>query len=742
MAGKQITYSIVPGKIDLSGFEKFEAIFDKMQKNVEGLTETFDKSFAKMGETSKSFEKSTDKLESGTKDSFKGMEKSGDKLEKDTKDSFQGMSKSASKESKKTEKSWKVSFVSMGKSAAAFGKKVAIGFGVGATAAAGGSILMAASAQEMQSKFDVVFDGMTDEVEDWATSYADLLGKSVFETKELLSNNADLISGLGATKEEAFDTAKSIQQLGIDLASFNNLQDVDAVEKLTKGLLGQHDVLQSMGIFMNEASLEQTALNLGYEESFKDLEQLEKVQVRFSAAMEQSANAIGDAENTVGSFTNQLKRLKNVGTDAFKKIGLVLIPDALESLTSFNESISASGGFFDEVFLPAIGKVADSFGVFVDSIKTVGTAISEAFGGETITASEFIIFLIEGLATAIEVVSGVIVKLAPLFAGTTRVIVRGAQSIVTFFKSTLVPVFEFWGEVFGDVGDEGEGIIDGLVGAFDAFFDFIDNFVTPFLADFGEGWMNFWEGFAEPVKDGMNGIIDFLTGVFLLDWELTWKGIVGIVDAASDALNILFVGIANDMIELINGVLKAINFLSGEFFAFPELPFIAPPIKSADFAAAALLDDPQEFKNLLEEQRTAARRGLFAGEVKPATLTGELQVAGERPQIGELFKEFQQQQLPDIEVPAFADGIRSFAGGTALVGERGPELVNLPKGSEVIPNNKSQKALQGGGFSPTTVFNITVENADESSTRKLVKTVNRIIDDRDRRTFSEFGLEV
>lgn len=37
---------------------------------------------------------------------------------------------------------------------------------------------------------------------------------------------------------------------------------------------------------------------------------------------------------------------------------------------------------------------------------------------------------------------------------------------------------------------------------------------------------------------------------------------------------------------------------------------------------------------------------------------------------------------------AFATGVRNFGGGTALVGERGPEMVYLPKGSSVQPNNE------------------------------------------------------
>lgn len=44
-------------------------------------------------------------------------------------------------------------------------------------------------------------------------------------------------------------------------------------------------------------------------------------------------------------------------------------------------------------------------------------------------------------------------------------------------------------------------------------------------------------------------------------------------------------------------------------------------------------------------------------------------------------------------LPGFADGVSDFGGGMALVGEKGPELVNLPHGSSVIPNH----ALAGRG---------------------------------------------
>lgn len=56
-------------------------------------------------------------------------------------------------------------------------------------------------------------------------------------------------------------------------------------------------------------------------------------------------------------------------------------------------------------------------------------------------------------------------------------------------------------------------------------------------------------------------------------------------------------------------------------------------------------------------------------------------------------------------LPKFASGVQNFAGGVAIVGENGPEMVELPKGSNVIPNHQ----VRNGGQ----VFNITI-NGDFS----------------------------
>lgn len=70
----------------------------------------------------------------------------------------------------------------------------------------------------------------------------------------------------------------------------------------------------------------------------------------------------------------------------------------------------------------------------------------------------------------------------------------------------------------------------------------------------------------------------------------------------------------------------------------------------------------------------------------------------------------------------FAKGVRDFAGGMAMVGEEGPELVNLPRGADVFSAPETRTALAGGGMGDTIIINnpvITSRRAGMDLTRQV-----------------------
>lgn len=56
-----------------------------------------------------------------------------------------------------------------------------------------------------------------------------------------------------------------------------------------------------------------------------------------------------------------------------------------------------------------------------------------------------------------------------------------------------------------------------------------------------------------------------------------------------------------------------------------------------------------------------------------------------------------------FNIPMLAKGTNYFSGGPAIVGENGPELVYLPRGSQVIPNNKTERILSSKGNISVTI---------------------------------------
>lgn len=73
--------------------------------------------------------------------------------------------------------------------------------------------------------------------------------------------------------------------------------------------------------------------------------------------------------------------------------------------------------------------------------------------------------------------------------------------------------------------------------------------------------------------------------------------------------------------------------------------------------------------------------------------------------------------LSSLPIPAFASGTDYAPGGAALVGERGPELVNLPRGASVIPSSTTKAML---AQAPSTHVNVPIViNAQGAGPREI-----------------------
>ena len=117
----------------------------------------------------------------------------------------------------------------MGSKISKFGKMFTAVFATKEIADFGSKCLNAASdVEEMENKFAVVFDGMIDDVDAWASKFSDSIGRNKNEIKTYLADNQNMFVGMGMTREAGAEMSEQLVSLALDLASFNNLNEADA----------------------------------------------------------------------------------------------------------------------------------------------------------------------------------------------------------------------------------------------------------------------------------------------------------------------------------------------------------------------------------------------------------------------------------------------------------------------------------------------------------------------------------
>jgi hypothetical protein len=161
-------------------------------------------------------------------------------------------------------------------------------------------------------------------------------------------------------------------------------------------------------------------------------------------------------------------------------------------------------------------------------------------------------------------------------------------------------------------------------------------------------------------KDGVMGIWEMIESQALTTFNK-------IKDTAVDVGGML----AGTLTDAVVGLAEAF----GNLFAGTEAGFKG--------VVTAALQSIQQIINALLAQAIA---GMIAGESKKGLvglITGAIGIST----LLALWKS---------KVPEFASGTNYAPGGLALVGERGPELVNLPRGAQVYNNNLT-RGMMGGG---------------------------------------------
>ena len=206
------------------------------------------------------------------------------------------------------------------------------------------SVKLASDLEESMNKVRVSFGDSAKVIEDFSETTLMSFGIAKGSALEMAALFGDMGTSLGMGQSEAAEMSKNLVGLAGDLASFKNVS-IDVAQTGLAGIFtGETESLKKLGIMTQEAVLKNSEYFLSLNKSWKELTQLEKIQIRYNEVLRQSNNAVGDFVNTQDSFANQFRILQESIKETGAELGKELIPlakDLVGVATSITKKLNS-----------------------------------------------------------------------------------------------------------------------------------------------------------------------------------------------------------------------------------------------------------------------------------------------------------------------------------------------------------------------------------------------------------------
>lgn len=575
------------------------------------------------------------------------------------------------------------------------GKAAAIGI-AGLAAAVGAGIVTTVNAasdlEESANKVAVVFDKNAPEIRLWARNASTALGQSEQEALEAAGTFGNLFRAMGVSADASTDMSKEIIQLSADLASFNNANPEDVLLALRSGLVGEAEPLRKFGVSLSAARIEQEALNSGLADSKEHLTAGAKAQAAFNLIMKDTTLAQGDFARTSDGLANQQRILSARFKDLKARIGRGFLPIATKA-----------AAFLGDTLFPVFEEVGGGVSAMVAAFQNPGDGITS--GGLAGQMEHFGI-LARGLVDDIK-------KHWPEIQATAE---RVFNRIATVVRAVVAAVRQHWPEIqriIANVVNTVSTIIGGAVAV-----------ITTLWNNFGDNILSYvqrvWPAVQAVISGALQiirGIVKTITALIRGDWSGAWEGIKAIVSGAWRAIlglvRVSFeqlratAGIALEIVGSIfkrawstitTGASNAVGSVVGFFAGLPGklLGLVGSVLGAAGEIGGAIV------KGIVGAISGAAGEVADIGRSIVRSLISFVNTSiidrindGIPDKLGWGRVSINLPDNPIPHIPGLAEGGNVIRRGTALVGEDGPELLRLPRGAQVIPLDRAQRA--GGG---------------------------------------------
>jgi hypothetical protein len=358
------------------------------------------------------------------------------------------------------------------------------------------SIMAASNTAEALSKVGVVFGNNSKEIEEWAAGATANFGMSERSALTAVGTFGNLFDAFGLGEGDTKNFAKSLTELAVDMASFNDMPVDDALQALRSGLSGETEPMKKFGSVLSETRLKTEALSLGLIKNTKEaLDPAAKAQAAYALIMKDTARQQGDYDRTAGGTANTMRRVAAEMDNAKVAIGQGLLPvfNALLKVMEFGivPVLKAVGKFLKEnstavaTFGAVLAAGAVIWGVYTLAINAatiatkVWTAVTKANPiGLIITA---VALLAAGIATLwkrSETFRNVVISVAKVaIKAFASIVPMVGQVFEAIMKIVTGPMRFFLGALskLPGVGKYAKGALDMINGGLNGISNFADS---------------------------------------------------------------------------------------------------------------------------------------------------------------------------------------------------------------------------------------------------------------------------
>jgi hypothetical protein len=458
---------------------------------------------------------------------------------------------------------------------------------------------------EVQNVVDTTFNKSAKTIDSFSKTAIEKFGLSELQAKKFSSTLGAMFKSSGITGDKLVKMSTGLTGLSGDLASFYNLEHDEAFDKIRAGIIGSTEPLQSLGVNMSVANLENFALEKGLKKQYKAMSEAEKMTLRYNFILDKTKDANKDFSKTLkDSVSNQLRVAKNQWDSIRANLAKAFLPALLnvtkalnKMLGNFDKLKQKISGFYNKI------KETQAFKNFNNNLQKIKENLEKAFTKTNIdnviknTSEVFKNLketygdidksiknnLIPRFKELIDLIKPTLINSMKELKDTTENNKSAFEKFSEFTKTNTIKAIENLGRSmsgFNKIAEQFKYTYDQLIfpvlnGFYNQLLGLGEYFSKMFKPIISSGWSSLGQdaekwgmvtaGAIKIVTDMLTGLIKFLDGGFKKNWSLSWDGIKQSFLGAISGMQMAIAPFVNKLIDMYNLAVKItekIPFLS------------------------------------------------------------------------------------------------------------------------------------------------------------------------------------